>query len=369
MDLANIEQSVSDRQKIKFMLLRRLVDAVAMPTSQIPMQDRSLVSDILISLLLELGDDERLLCAERLKDSSEAPRRLLRYLAQSNFNVAEHLLNENTSFNASDLVELVHTTSPQHRMAIAQRREVDVSVCDALIDHGEVNILEAMLRNRYAQISELGMDALLLQSRAHNQLCPLIAGRPELRPAQAMAMFWWSGQETRKSLLLKNSADRKIIMDYCSDVFPILTKNDLESPLIRKILNMIDRRQRNRKANEVSSYDTLEQIASEAAKSGLSPDIIDNLGYFSNINGATLSKLLVDSGGEGIAVFCKATGLSRNSLIELWQAVHKEAFIDKGELHPHLSYIIEIYDLMTSVKAQTALRYWNWSFGNRIEYL
>ena len=92
------------------LLLRRLIDIVALPGSRISPQNRSLAGDILVDMLFQVSDEERALCATRLKQCTEAPRRLMRYLAQCRAEVAGILLEENKCYNASDLIDLVRTT-------------------------------------------------------------------------------------------------------------------------------------------------------------------------------------------------------------------------------------------------------------------
>lgn len=347
--------------KVRKALLKRLIDVVAMPASRIPAQDRSVAGDILIDMLIHAGEAERSLCAKRLKDTVEAPRRLMRYLAQCRFEVAKPLLDDNKSFDDSDLVYLVRATGTQHHLAIAGRRSVSVCVCDALIEKADLNVLKALLSNPNAEISEIGMDDLILRSQQSDELCQLISRRPELRPGQAMAMFWWSDSATRKTLLTKHGADRMLIIDLCSDVFPQFTPADWEDPVARKTMQMIERRQRNRDALARSDFESLEEVVSLAAKTGMTPELMSEIGYLAGMKPISIAKLMSDLGGEGLAILCKATGLKRRKLGELWQALRRPTHTEDKQIHPQLAYVVEIYDLMSVVKAQTVLRYWNWS--------
>lgn len=343
------------------MLLKRLIDTVALPASRISPQNRSLAGDVLIDLLFQVGDEERLLCATRLQATVEAPRRLLRYLAQCQFHVAQPLLEHNTSYDASDLIDLVRTTSTEHRIAIAERKAVPVTVADALIATREPEIIRRLLSNAGASISELGMDQLVQLSQDNNSLCDFIIKREELRPAQAMAMFWWADGPTRRVILTKYSADRVMIIDQCSDVFAKFTDADYSDAVARKTMQVIERRQRNREALERSQFDSLEEAVASAAITGMLPEVMQEVGYLCGMKPLSMAKLMSDLGGEGIAVLCKATGLRREGLLQLWQAMRRPAMIEAGVPHPQLAYVLETFDLLSSVKAQTVLRYWNWS--------
>lgn len=347
--------------KARMALLRRLIDTVAMPASRISPQDRSMAGDILIDMLFHASDRERGLCATRLQNTVEAPARLMRYLAQCRFEIAQPLLEENKSFSDSDMCDIIRLTGLEHHMAIAARRSVSVTVSDCLIGTREPETIRILLNSKGAELSELGVDALIELSMEVTDLCALIARRPETKPAQAMAMFWWADGPTRKTILTKHSADRDIIIDLCADIFSQFTADDWNDPIARKALQMIERRQRNRSALDRSEFDSLEDAVRHMATVGMSPELMQELGYLVGMKPVSVAKLMGDPGGEGIAVLCKATGLKRRQLAELWRSIRRPLKIDGGTLHPQFAYVLEIYDLMTVVKAQTVLRYWNWS--------
>ena len=342
-------------------LLRRLIDTVAMPASSISFQDRHMASDILLDMLFEAGDEERLLCAKRLKRTVEAPRRLMRYLAQCSLDIAEILLAENTSYDASDLCDIIEETGLEHQLVIAARRDVSVVVAEALIDAGEVSVLRILLTNSAAQISESGIDKVVALSQQHEEFCSLLVGRHELTPSQAMSMFWWSDGPTRKAILMKHSADRMLLVDRCSDVFAMMEGEDWKDPIARKAMQLIERRQRNRTALERSDFDSLEAAIAEAAANGMTPPVMQEIGYLAGIRPVCMAKLVTDLGGEGLAVLCKATGLKRPALMDLWTAMRRPLKLDGDKMHPQLGYVFEIFDTLTVMKAQTVLRYWSWS--------
>ena len=342
-------------------LLRRLIDTVALPASRISPQNRSLAGDILIDMLFQVGDEERTLCAKRLEATTDAPRRLMRYLAQCKIEVARWLLESNVSYDASDLIDLVRATKVEHRLVIAERKTVPVTLADALIETGELEVIRRLLTNQGAQISELGMDSLVQLSQQNEDLCAFIAKRVELSPSQAMAMFWWCDGPIRRLILSKHAADRMIIIEQCSDVFSKFTEADYQDAIARKTLQVIERRQRNRAALERSSFESLEDAIYSVAQTGLTPETMQEIGYLCGVKPLCMAKVMSDLGGEGIAVLCKATGLKRESLKLLWQAMRRPLETEPGKVHPQLAYVLETYDILSVVKAQTVLRYWNWS--------
>lgn len=345
-------------------LLRRLMDFVSLPSSRVAPQDRSMCGDILLDMLFHATDSERVICAERLANMREAPRRILRYLAQCGIDIARPVLEQNEAFNSSDLLDMVDHASPQHRLLIASRKRVQPAVCDRLVELAERPIIEALLENDGAELSEKAVDQAVALSRKHPALCAFLIVRRELSPAQAMAMFWWSESETRRAILQRYAADRREMIDLCADVFRLAAEENWQDPVARKTLQLIERRQRNRAALEKSPFESLEQAVLYAAKKGMSPPVMDEIGYLSGVKPVTIAKIFSDVGGEGLAVVCKATGLKRDSLKNLWLGLRRPYEQDDGSVSPAFRHVEETFDILSVAKAQTTLRYWNWSLSS-----
>ena len=351
-------------RRARHTLLRRLIDVVAMPSSRIPPQDRSMAGDVLLEMLFDAEEEDRIFCARRFVPTQEAPRRVLRYLGMCSIEVGQELLQQNESFDDSDLNFILKHTTPLHAEAIAHRKTLSPSVCDTLVEIGHVPAIEVMLKSRRAFISETAMADLMELSRTNEHLCPMLIDRDEMTPNHAMTMFWWSNEEDRRKILMKFSADRSELIDICGDIFALASAEGWSDPVTRKTLQLIERRQRNRAAIERSPYDSLEEAIEAAEKQGLTRDSAQEIGHLAGIKPVTAAKILTDPGGEAIAVLCKATGLKRHYLMRLWSAMKRPAEIGPGVLHPHYERIKEIYEMMSVAKAQTTLRYWNWSLSS-----
>lgn len=345
-------------------LLRRLIDVVAMPGSRIPPQDRSMAGDILLDMLLHASDRDRSLCASRLAVCRDAPRRVLRYLAQCPFDVARPLLEESDAFDACDLVEIIQNSTPEHRIAIARRRNLCVSVTACIAQVGEAHVVRELLANRNAPLAEATVDRLVAMSREEMSFCPMLVERVELRSSHAMAMFWWADSATRRKILTRQAADRAEMIAVCRDVFEMAAAEGWADPVARKALQLIERRQRNRGAIAKSPYDSLEGAVTAAATQGMSAELVQEIGYLAGIKPVTAAKIMSDLGGEGLAILCKATGLKREYLRLMWTALRRPMELESGEPNPVFTNVSETYEVLSVAKAQTTLRYWNWSLSS-----
>ncbi|MEM7768293.1 MAG: DUF2336 domain-containing protein [Pseudomonadota bacterium] len=363
MDLA-LDQDQLPSLHTRHTLLRRLIDVVSMPSSSISSQERSVAGDILLEMLFSASNEERIVASSRLAEKQEAPPRVLRYLASCEISVARHVLEENVGLDDGTLVRVVHGGSIDHRMLVAERKVVPQLVSSAIIERGDFVAVAALLKNRGASICDSAMDALMALSQMHLPLCDLLINRPELTPAHALAMFWWADTETREKIMRRNTADRIELIQRCEDIFALAAADGWSDPVARKTLQLIERRQRNRAAISRSPFDHLEHAIEVAFRDGMEPSTAQEIGYLAGIKPVTIAKILSDKGGEGMAVLCKATGLKRSHLAMLYESVGRPLVQINGDDHPVWHQVREIFEILSTAKAQTTLRYWNWSLSS-----
>ena len=96
---------------------------------------------------------------------------------------------------------------------------------------------------------------------------------------------------------------------------------------------------------------------------GLTRQAAEEISYLAGLKPMTGAKILTDVGGEPLAILCKATGLSRQALRTLWRGLRRAEVDERGATHPDLERVMTTYDMIAVDRAQTVLRYWNWSLS------
>jgi uncharacterized protein (DUF2336 family) len=346
--------------KARDSIVERLSDIVSWPESKVPLYERQLAADILVGLLRTSRVELRRRCARGLAAINDAPKALLRYLARDEISVAQVLLEEGKGFDDSDLIATVRAGISAHWLAIARRRGLGEAVTDALMQTGDPVVMEAVLRNQYARLSTQGIDLVVSRSRQSATLPGLLVSRVELRPTQALVLFWWAPFEARLQILRRFAVDRGVLIQELGDVFALAAAEGWSDADARKTLQVIERRQRNRAAAAQSTFGSLEGALTGAEK-GLDRFLINEIAHLSGIKPTTAAQIFADAGGEAIAVFCKAVGLKRPSLVALWRALRRPSG-DPETTDNALGRTCYVFDTLATAKAQTVLRYWNWSF-------
>jgi uncharacterized protein (DUF2336 family) len=355
-----LELTAEHSPQARAALVHRLCEIVSWPESRIPPHERQLAADILVGLLRTSNVDVRRRCALGLVRVNDAPKALLRYLARDEISVAQPLLEGGAGFDESDLIATVRAGVFAHWMSIARRRGISEPLADALLQTGDPQVIEAVLRNQTARLSTNGIDMVVARSRQAAQLPALLVARAELRPTQALVLFWWAGFETRVHILRRFAVDRGVLLQELGDVFALAAAEGWADADTRKTLQVIERRQRNRAAAAQSAYGSLEG-ALAAAERGVDRALINEIAHLGGVKPTTAAQIFADAGGEAIAVFCKAVGLKRPALLGLWRALRRPAGDPDTRDNP-LGRTAYIFDTLATAKAQTVLRYWNWSF-------
>lgn len=347
-------------------LLKRLADVVSLPASRINAFERAVTGDLLVEMLRLASHDERKRVAARLAPLAELPNSVARILLRDDPDVAALLIEQCASLSDADIVGCARDAGFEHRLMIAARRGLSEIVTETLFSFGEMEVIEAVLRNTTARLSQLGIETVVGLSRQSPSLCSPLLKRPELRPSGAYVMFWWCAPEDRRTILQRFAVSREVMQEASEDVFPMANQEGWSDPVARKALQFIERRQRNRAAVEKSPFDNLEHAVMVAARDGLTRETASEIAFLAGIKPLTGAKLLGDPGGEPLAILCKATGMSRVDLTNLWRSMRRPETTADGHIHPDWERVQITYEMLAVDRAQTVLRYWNWSLSSAL---
>jgi len=355
-----LELTQQHTPRARHALVQRLCEIVSWPETRLPSYERQLAADILVDLLRTSNVELRRRCAQGLARVNDAPKALLRYLARDEISVAQPLLEHGAGFDDADLIATVRAGVSWHWLAIAKRRGLSEPITDSIFQTGDIAAMEAVLRNPTSRLSTQGVDLVVAKSRQAPSLPALLVPRPELKPTQALVLFWWAGYEARLQILRRFAVDRQVLIQELGEVFKLAAAEGWADADTRKTLQVIERRQRNRAAAAKSPYKSLEG-ALAAAEGGLDRALLHEIAHLAGVKPTTAAQIFADAGGEAIGVFCKAVGLKRPLMIALWRALRRPNG-DPDTTDNSLGRAVYVFDTLATAKAQTVLRYWNWSF-------
>lgn len=361
LDLNPAHQAAPQADEVRRQLAKRLADAICLPASKLTPQERHMAGDVLVELLRSTEPEIREAVAKRLVMLNEAPRTILVILAKDDISIARHVLENSKSLTDSDLIQIARKVKMEHRLMMAQRRHLSDAVVDVLVEFMEEDVVETLLKNKGSNLSDTAIQRILVASRAHQPYVELLVRREELRPSHGLTMYWWADGANRRRILKRFAVTRHVLQESCADLYPMAAAEGWNDSGVRKALQFIERRQRNRAAAERSPYDNLEAIFEDISRNGLTRETTEELSYMAGIKPATGAQILTDRGGQPIAILCKAPGLKRSHLEMIWKGLGRPFSTPSGDIDPDYNRTLETYDTISTDKAQTVLRYWNWS--------
>ncbi len=361
LELEPAQQVDTPTDTVRRQLSRRLADAICLPASKLTPQERHMAGDVLVELLRSTEPDIREAVAKRLVMLNEAPRTILVILAKDKIEIARHVLENSKSLTDSDLIHIARKVKEDHRKVMAQRRHISDAVVDVLVEFMEEDVVETLLKNKGSNLSDTAIQRILTISRSHQPYVELLVKRDELRPSHGLTMYWWADTSNRRRILQRFAVTRHVLQESAGDLYPLAAQDGWQDAGVRKALQFIERRQRNRAAIERSPYDSLEHAIEDIARTGLTRKMTEEISYMAGIKPATGAQILMDKGGQPIAIFCKAPGLKRDHMQTLWKGLGRQTETPEGQTDPAFARVLETYDTISTDKAQTVLRYWNWS--------
>lgn len=369
-DVLTLDQQLPEiappHNRVRRALLRRLADVVCLPSSRVNAFERAVTADLLVEMLREADPDDRRRVAKRMAHLGELPNALVRLLLRDDLAIAAPLLEDGTSISDPDLIGCVRDAQIEHRRVIAARRGLSEMVSEALTEKGEAGVIEVLLGNLTARLSSAAIERIVADSRTYTDLVDGLLRRPELRPSHAYVMFWWAEPDARRLILQRFAVSREVLQEAAGDLFPRAAEDGWQDALVRKALQFIERRQRNRAAVEKSPYGSLEDAIAAAEANGMTRDNASEIAYLAGIKPMTGAKIFTDPCGEPLAILCKATGLPRRAILSLWRSMRRPEADSEGAVAPALERTYLIFDMMAVDRAQTVLRYWNWSLSSAL---
>lgn len=121
-------------------------------------RERSIADDIVRAITYDIEVEVRRALATTIASSTDIPQDIAIRLANDVIEVAEPILRESDLLGDDALVAIVRSRSEAHRTAIANRSSVSKPVSAAIVEHGEVPSVSALVANPSAAIADASMS-------------------------------------------------------------------------------------------------------------------------------------------------------------------------------------------------------------------
>jgi len=335
--------------KRRQLLAETISDLFAGKSRILSERERSLMFDILHKMVHNAEMTVRRIIAEQLSHLPDAPRDLIMLLANDEVEVAYSILRDSDVLEDEDLIEVIRYRTQEHNLAVAMRKSISENITDALVETGDESVITTLLKNSGASLSLATMEFLVEESKRVDAFQEPILRRSDLSPELAKRMYLWVSAALRQFILSNFDLDKTVLDDM------------LEKTVQDTALDSA-------KTSHNRSDDLAEEVESEGL--GLAKMMIRALkdgevflfeAMFRRLTGlrnTLVKRIMFEPGGEGLAIACKATGISTRDFATIFTLSRMTTSETSSVDNTDTQRILEFYETITEKAAKEALARW-----------
>lgn len=199
-DLAKVNDGEQRRQ-----LLREVTDLFFETRDTRTTSENVLFGDVLQMVAAEMQEGVLAELSERFAGAADAPLGLMRDLANHNFNVAAPVLRNSPVLSDQVLLQIVKYQGQGHIKAVAERKQVSESLSEAIVQFGDDNALDALIRNDGARLSRASMENAVDRARGNSALHEGVVRRSDVPLDLLNEMYFVVEKRLRSEIMERNA--------------------------------------------------------------------------------------------------------------------------------------------------------------------
>ena len=175
--------------------------------------ERRIAEDIFKVMVRDVETRVREALSGNLKSCPFLPRDVARSLAEDVDSVALPVLQFSTVLTDDDLVEIVRDQGSAKLKAVAKRETVSETVSDALVDHGDADVVMTLVANEGAKIAEPSMQKVIEKHGDNIEVTDTMAGRTKLPVNIAERLVSLVSDTMRDHIVARHELPAEVISD------------------------------------------------------------------------------------------------------------------------------------------------------------
>ena len=331
-------------------LAETIMDLFAGETSSLTDRERSLMFDILHKVIFDVEMVVRQALSAKLAALPDAPIALIKQLANDQIEVAYEVLTKSRVLHDEDLIEVIRHRTLEHQLAISMRYSVSETVSATLAETGSESVVEALLRNENARISQRTLAYLVEQSRRFDTFQEPLLSRKELTPALARRMFLWVSAALRSHIISQFQLDD-------ASVDALLEQTALEQSEKVKVAADADT-DSERLACEMETHRMLEpQLLVKAMAQGEINLFVGMFAQAARLRTRLVKRILFEPGGDGLAIACKGIGLDYKTFAQIF-TLSRAARPHRSDIKAETERAAAVFSRLSQTQAERFLHRW-----------
>lgn len=185
-------------------LLREVTDMFFEEQVHVSPVENQMFGELMAKVAFELDHEVRRELSSRF-DNGLAPRHLAVALANDEIDVASPILRSTKSFTDSDLISIVSSKPTEYQIAVSSRPMVSEAVSDALVTHGNDEVVASLLKNEGAKISNDTYEVVVERAENSEILHEPFVKRKSVPPEYLNQLYDVVSSHLKKEIMDKNS--------------------------------------------------------------------------------------------------------------------------------------------------------------------
>jgi uncharacterized protein (DUF2336 family) len=269
-------------------------------------------------------------------------------LANDEIDVARPLLTKSGVLSDPDLIEIVVQRTKEHRLAIALQKPLGEHVTDALLDQGEVDVIEELLNNQDAVLSQRAMEYLVAESLEVARYQKPLLNRPDLPAKLAHRMFWWVSSILRQHIVAKYKVDDKLIRAQVEQAAQNAFEASAAPSVDELAQGLVERLEQVDELNE--------RFLVQSLRGGNVTAFTASFARLCRMDLRMARRVVFEPGGEPLGVACKSIGIDRSNFATIFLLTRKSQ--NKALPSERLAGILSFYDSLSRDQAAAMLVSW-----------
>lgn len=342
-DLAK-EQSSDKRRE----LLRQMTDMFLDSAPNYSDAERTHFGAILSRIATEMDIAVRKQLAKQFATVPSAPHQLINQLANDEFSVAKDVLQKSTVLKDEDLIAIARSQGQEKLAAIASRETVSEAVSEAVVEHGDDNVVVKLVSNRGAKVSRDTFQRVVERSEQSEVLQAPLVARSDVPPDMLQDMFLFVSQELRAKITEKiESLPPEVVERAFQDAAEgfageMRQMKDADRKAMVYVAEMARRKMLD------------EALLLQLIRDSKTTEFIHAFARLADIDVKTVRRIITARNAEGVAVICKATRFDRWTFAAIVKMMESAQPLDAGNSEG----LLGLYDQVTAEAAQRVIRFW-----------
>ena len=336
-------------------LLRELTEHFFGSTTRSNTED-DLYGSVLSDLSAEMETAVRAELAARFAPRADAPRALIRRLANDEAEVADAVLRASSVLTDEDLLGVVRMHGQDHLRAVSSRADVSEALSDVIVARGDDETLGTLLRNDGARLSRAASETAVERAMVNADLHEATVERSALPPDLLNDMYFVVEARLRQRILEQNASMDPVLLESALTAGRTRIATD-DGALPADYPQSLAYVEELRAANQLSP-----QMLARFLRSGSRTSFLIALAQLSEIDFHTARQIVDRRELDALAIVCKAADLDRALFLTYAVVILND---DRDAMAKAYGYA-KLYTELTRDTAMRTVRFWRMRRGVQI---